>query len=77
MPGIGLEIEGAVQQAPQSARHGIKTLFVSRQEIAQYHLLPTDSKTLQILLPESPGAGTLTRYFLHLRKQDYCNAKSE
>lgn len=27
IPGIGLEIEGAIQQAPQSIRHSIKNLF--------------------------------------------------
>lgn len=41
------------------------------------NVLPEDSKTREIRLPERPGASSFTRYFWLVKWQDYCNAKSE
>ncbi|XNM71345.1 hypothetical protein ACLK1Y_12130 [Escherichia coli] len=38
MPGMGLEIEGAVQQAPQSGRHSIRGFSRSVDKVVGAHI---------------------------------------
>jgi elongation factor P len=57
IPGIGLEIEGAVQHAPQPGRHSIRcSLKVNHRidERAQYHLFCT-SKSANTTCPKGPS----------------------
>jgi elongation factor P len=73
MPGMGLEIEGAVQHAPQSGRHSIQySLYRKPSDCAgsaQYHLLHQQKHEFR--LPECPGASSFTRYFRHSSLQDF------
>ncbi|EGT3583959.1 hypothetical protein FML24_19155 [Klebsiella oxytoca] len=62
IPGIGLEIEGAIQQAPHSGRHSIIDSS-DRLLRPSLNVLPEDSKTHEFRLPERPGASSFTRYF--------------
>jgi elongation factor P len=76
---MGLEMDGAVQHAPQSGRQSINALSLSIAIGLAAH-----SNTFCVLIAKATNSACLKgparviwRDIFTSRKQDYCNAKSE